>query len=357
MPRILLLSKGLARYVLQFNEQFALAMPKDVEVIACPYAKGGTLWEVDFPALKAAQGPVIYRDFPETEAEFAALKPDLVGIIDYPPPMVRALYYARKHRLPVVIFTEMGAGPPCPPVPLRTRLWHAALAHLTHGQVARSAAATIPFGARRRPNLFAPHSVDTSDFTPRGWPDVPDGRPCRILCVAQYVERKGQDLLAAALSKVKAAGIPFTLRLVGNNDDQTWIREVIAASDIAAETTITGKRLGKELIEEFQQTDVFVLPSRSDNYGVVTQEAAASGLPLLISRYAGSSVNLVKEGQNGHVITPENTACFAARLQEVITHPQRWPAMGAVSRSLAEQYCVRRMGAEVAQWMMSTFLA
>ena len=95
-----------------------------------------------------------------------------------------------------------------------------------------------------------------------------------------------------------------------------------------------------------------VTEGRFDTYGVVTQEAAASGLPMLISRHAGSSINLVKEGQNGHVITPENTACFAARLQELMTHPQRWPAMGAVSRMLAESFCVRRTGAEVAHWML-----
>ena len=49
----------------------------------------------------------------------------------------------------------------------------------------------------------------------------------------------------------------------------------------------------------------FVLPSRYDTYGAVTQEAACYGLALLISRHAGSSV-LVEEGVNGYVIDPED---------------------------------------------------
>ncbi len=352
MPTILLLSKGLARYRHLFTEHFAHALPPEVKVIACPYAKGGTLWEVDFPALKAAKGRVSYCDFPETWAEIAAMKPDLIGIMDYPPPMLRALAYGRRHRLPVVVFTEMGAGPPGQPVALRTRLIHQVMAHFTQGQVAHSPAAMQPFGARGRPLIFAPHSIDTTEFVPRTWPASPTGQPCRILCVAQYVERKGQDLLANALQKIKAGGLPFALRLVGNNADQSWVRRVVAEAGIVQETTITGPVVGAALIEEFQRADIFVLPSRFDTYGVVTQEAAACGLPLLISRHAGSSINLVKEGQNGHVINPGNPACFAARLQEMIANPQRWPAMGAKSRELAETFCVRRTGAEVAQWLM-----
>lgn len=352
MPTILLLSKGLARYRHLFTEHFARALPPEVKVIACPYSKGGTLWEVDFPALKAAGGLVSYRDFPESWAEIAALKPDLIGIMDYPPPMLRALAYGRRHGLPVVVFTEMGAGPPGQPVALRTRLVHNVMAHFTQGQVAHSPAAMQSFGARRRPIVFAPHSIDTTEFVPRKWPASPEERPCRLLCVAQYVERKGQDLLAKALQRVKAGGLTFSLRLVGNNDDQSWVRHVVAEAGIAQETTITGPVVGEALIKEFQNADVFVLPSRFDTYGVVTQEAAACGLPLLISRHAGSSINLVKEGQNGHVINPGNPACFAARLQEMFAHPDRWPAMGAKSRELAEAFCVRRIGPEVAQWML-----
>ncbi len=350
MSTILLLSKGLARYRHLFTEHFAQALPPEVQVIACPYARDGALWEVDFPALKAAAGRMRYRDFPETQAEIAAMKPDLIGIMDYPVPMLRALAYGRRNKVPVVVFTEMGDGSPRQPVALRTRLIHKLMAHFTQGQVAHSPAAIVPFGASRRPVIFAPHSIDTMEFVPRAWSAAP-GEPCRLLCVAQYVERKGQDLLANALQRVKAAGIPFTLRLVGNNADESWVRRVVSEAGIGGQTTITGTRMGADLIAEFQQADVFVLPSRFDTYGVVTEEAAASGLPLLISRHAGSSINLVKEGQNGHVINPDNPACFAARLQDVMTHPQRWPAMGAVSRSLAESFCVRRVGSQVAQWM------
>ena len=352
MSTILLLSKGLARYRHQFTEHFAAALPSDVKVIACPLGPSSSFWEVDFSALKAAKGRVIYRDFPETQAEIAAMKPDLIGIMDFPVPMLRALAYGYQHGIPVIEFTDMGLGPPKQQLALSTRLVHTFMALFTQGQVANTPAAMVPFSARKRPLIFAPHSIDTQEFTPRVWNPSSKDQPCRLLCVAQYIERKGQDLLAAALQKVKAAGLPFSLRLVGNNDDQTWVRQVIQNAGIEAETTITGKLMGADLVDEFQKADVFVLPSRFDTYAVVTQEAAACGLPLLISRHAGSSINLVKEGQNGHVINPENTACFAARLQEVISQPQRWPAMGLVSSAVAESFCVRRMGSEVAHWML-----
>ncbi len=351
MSSVLLLSKGLARYRQNFTTHFAAALPESMQVIACPNDQDGQMWEVDFEALKKETGRVLYRDFPRSVEAIAAHKPGLIGIMEYAPPMLRALWYAKRHHLPVVVFTEMGAGPPGQPVPLRTRLLHGLVACFTHGQVAHSPAAMVPFGACRRPLIFAPHSIDTTEFTPRSWPS--SSAPCRILCVAQYVERKGQDFLAEALQRLKAAGVEFTLRLVGNNADQTWIRHVVSQAGLEAQTTITGPRMGQDLVEEFQQADLFVLPSRFDTYGVVTQEAAASGLPLLISKHAGSSVNLVREGENGAVVDPANIPVFSARLRDLIMQPERWPAMGARSRSLAEAFCVRRIGREVAQWMMA----
>jgi glycosyltransferase involved in cell wall biosynthesis len=72
----------------------------------------------------------------------------------------------------------------------------------------------------------------------------------------------------------------------------------------------------------------------------------------VVSQYAGASVNLVKEGVNGHVIDPHDTASYASVLERLIKTPAAWPAMGEASRRLAEKYCVRKVAAETAGWIM-----
>jgi glycosyltransferase involved in cell wall biosynthesis len=268
--------------------------------------------------------------------------------------MVKALLWAKHRRIPVIVATEIGAGlPQQKEVKLHTRLYHSLMAHLTDGQLACSPSARQPFGAPDRPIHFAPHSIDTTEFT------VPESRfqtePTRtqILTVAQYHPRKGLDLMAKALAPLKEKH-SFQWRIIGILDP-TWLKSVIQESDLQDHTVITGPIQGPDLIQEFQQAHLFVLPSRFDTYGVVTQEAAACGLPLLISQHAGSSHNLVTS-QNGQVITPEDTAAFTAALDHQLTHKELWPAQSLASRQLAETWCVRQSATSTAQWLQAHFL-
>ncbi len=345
---VVLLSKGLARYRHNFTEHFAAALPPDVRVIACPL--GDQYWEVNFPALKAQHGRVEYRNFPRSVAELAAMRPTVLCTMEYPPKMLRPMFWAKRHGIPVVVFSDLGKHPPKQhQIPWRTRLQHQFFARFTDAQVAMAPAAMTSHGARHRPVLFAPHSVDTHDFTYR--PAHPSGK-CVLLYVANYAYHKGHDLLVQALLRIRQQhDVEFELRLVGYSDP-AWLRGIIAQAGLEDVTTITGILQGQALIDEFQRADLFVFPSRGDTYGVVAQEAAASGLPIVISRFAGASYNLVHEGVNGHIIDPHDTSAFAARLGALMTSPARWQAMGTASRTIAERYCVRRTARNVADWLL-----
>jgi glycosyltransferase involved in cell wall biosynthesis len=346
-PRILMLSKGLARYRYTFTEHLAEALADRAEIMACPL--GEDLWEVDFPALKQACGLVRYTNFPHSWAALDALAPDLLCIMEYPPAMLNALAWAKLRRVPVVVSTEVGAGEPVQQdIRLHTKLLHRLMAHFTCGQIAFSPAARTAFGARHRPVLFSPHSIDTTEFTARSWTSISQQK-ITLLTVAQYHPRKGLDLMAAALAPLKELH-DFEWRIIGILDP-SWLQQVIQSHGLEGQSVITGPIQGQQLITEFQKADLFVLPSRFDTYGVVTQEAAACGLPLLISRYAGSSENLVNDGLNGWRIDPHDTTGFTATLNELMSHPDRWSAMGQASRTVAQQWCVRKNAQRAAAWL------
>jgi glycosyltransferase involved in cell wall biosynthesis len=347
-PHIVLLSKGLARYRYELTEHLGTALGDRAVLTAAPL--GDDLWEVDFPALRSMSGRVRYMDFPTSWAELDALNPQLLGIMEYPRPMLRALLWATLRRVPVVVFSEVGRGEPDQETAWRTALLHPVMAHLTCGQVALAPAARLPFGASKRPILFAPHSVDTTQFTAREWPSSPP-ECTTLLTVAQYTPRKGLDLMAAALAVLKTKH-RFTWRIIGVLSPD-WLRSVIKEHQLTEQTVIVGVKQGQALIDEYRAADVFVLPSRFDTYGAVTQEAAASGLPLLISKFAGSSQTLVEEEVNGYVIDPNDQPAFVQRLDQMLSHPEQWPIMGRESRRVAERYCLRVIGAEMAEWLLT----
>lgn len=348
-PRLLLLSRGLARYRLALLDHVARFLPETVQIIAVPF--GGPLWEVDFPVLKAAHKRISFADQPTRGSAVAKFNPTVVCIMEYSPLMLRELIVAKARGLPVIVFTELGNGEPKQTdVKATTRLTHRFFSMFTDGQVALAPSACQPIGAPWRPVCFAPHSIDTHEFSPRSSPRAPNQK-CTLLCVAQYNQRKGQDLLAHALARaIREHKVNFELRLIGVHDDQ-WLNRVLCDANIRDHSVILGVKTGADLLHEYQKADLFVLASRFDTYGVVTQEAAACGLPLIISRFAGSSRNLVEEGKNGHVIDPYDTLAFAEVLANLINSPQRWPALGAYSRLLAERFCVRRIGRDVAEWL------
>src|SRR5262249_15876903 len=92
--------------------------------------------------------------------------------------------------------------------------------------------------------------------------------------------------------------IEANLLLVGREAD---LRELLATVSRAARARIwyTGFQSPDELPKYFSQSDVFVLPSRHDGWGVVINQAFRAGLPIISSDAVGAGLDLVEHGVNG----------------------------------------------------------
>jgi glycosyltransferase involved in cell wall biosynthesis len=76
-----------------------------------------------------------------------------------------------------------------------------------------------------------------------------------------------------------------------------------------------------ELPRYYAAADAFVFPSLEDEWGIVLNEAAASGLPLVASRFAAATAELVEQGINGLVIDPRDSSEIASALTEIMDLP------------------------------------
>jgi glycosyltransferase involved in cell wall biosynthesis len=229
----------------------------------------------------------------------------------------------------------------------KTRWIHVFASWLTVGVIAHTAAALKPVSATWRRNCFIPHTVDIRSLQPG---PGSDGTPVRILMVASFTETKGHDLLMNAVILLVNRGITnFKFRFVGTHDPG-WLISIIEKEGLSAYFDFLGVMKGEALFDEFRYSDAFVLSSRGDTFGVVVHEAAAFGMPLLISKYAGASSVLVEEGKNGFVIDPYDATQFSDRLETLIQRPDLRKAFGKRSRVLAEKFSAHELGGTLVDW-------
>jgi len=168
-------------------------------------------------------------------------------------------------------------------------------------------------GVPARKLALVPWGVHPVEGADRGAPDATavrddeaEPQKLRILFVGSVGLRKGVAYLLAAFERLET---PATLRLVGPVD-RGFVK---ALGGLPEGVEAVGTKTGEALAAEFRAADVFVLPSVEDGYGVVTTEAMAAGLPVIVSANCGSA-DAVREGENGYVVPARDVELLRERL-------------------------------------------
>ena len=144
-----------------------------------------------------------------------------------------------------------------------------------------------------------------------------DGDPIQLLTVASLTRRKAHDVLINSLAPLKS--LPWQARFVGGHDfDPAWaksLQDQVNTLELSQRIHFTGTIDDTQL--EYQQADVFVLPSRFEGYGMVFAEALAAGLPVLAAR-SGAVPDVVPEAA-GLLVAPDDTQALTEALQQILT--------------------------------------
>jgi len=116
--------------------------------------------------------------------------------------------------------------------------------------------------------------------------------PVRLLAVGRFVAKKGFDILLQSLSVLQEAGISYTLKLVGEGEEQAAYEGRVREMKLSG-ITFTGWLQEEALKQAYQWAHLVVVPSITDREGNregipnVIKEAMASGTPVVASRHGG----------------------------------------------------------------------
>lgn len=162
-------------------------------------------------------------------------------------------------------------------------------------------------------------------------------RPRTFLFVGRYIPIKGLDTLIEAYRRYREeASEPWALQCAGTGELAPMLE---GGPGVANLGFVQPDRLPQLMAE----AGAFILPSRREPWGVVVQEAATAGLPVLCSTASGASVHLVQDGYNGFLFEPgdvDHLARLMLRIDEASEEERR--EMGRASHALSRQFTPER---------------
>jgi glycosyltransferase involved in cell wall biosynthesis len=338
------------------------ALPEvQLTVLYAAETVAGRTWRVDphhrAVFLRGARLPgarrLLHHDYPVTPGIARALdaaRPEVVVISGWSTFAAQAaIAWCRLHRVPYVLIVESHDEGPRPG-------WRRKVKGAVVPRVVEGASGTLVTGtlARRsmvargaspeRVRVFA-NTIDVEAFGEQaerlaarrgelreelgaGQDDVV------VLSVARLVREKGLDVLIHAV--VEARDPRFMLVLAGSGPERERLEDL---------ATVRGARLmpigdleWERIVEVYVAADVFALLSEREPWAVVVNEAAACGLPLVLSDRVGAAHDLLRDGENGYLVAAGDVDAAAAALRRLADDPELRAAYGARSRELAQDW-------------------
>ena len=140
-----------------------------------------------------------------------------------------------------------------------------------------------------------------------------------LLYTGRFIALKGLDLLLAAYEKIQnvEGAKDATLLIIGSGPLEKELKEEAARRNLKNARFI-GFKQERELWPYYLASDVYVLPSREDIWGMVINEAMQCSLPVVCSKFAGAAREMVENDKTGYVVDPYDTDGFAQTLEKII---------------------------------------
>lgn len=358
MTRVAFVSPEPTPYRSPLLDRVAAVDGIDLTVIYAASTVAGRTWQVvplhravfldglKLPGMRS----LLRHDYPVTPGIWRALRqarPDCVVVSGWSTYASQAaIGWCRARRVPYLLLVESHDAGPKPGWRRRVketvvpRIVNGAASVLVTGSLARESVLALG-AAPDRIRVFA-NTIDVARFAERA--ALLSGRRAElrgelglsaddvaVLSVARLAPEKGLDLL---LQAARRAGVSAVI--VGEGPERPRLERL--AAELGVDARFAGDRPWESVVEAYAAADVFALLSRHEPWGVVVNEAAACGLPLVLSDRVGAAGDLLRDGENGVLVPAEDVSAAAEAFRRLAAEPELRRRFGARSRELASGF-------------------
>jgi glycosyltransferase involved in cell wall biosynthesis len=175
-----------------------------------------------------------------------------------------------------------------------------------------------------------------------------------FIFVGRLIDFKNLFLFLEAFSKAqKQTKQDWGVIILGDGELKNDLQQFVIEKNI--EKVSFQKGVSWQQVPEYLAlSDVLVLPSYSEPWGLVVNEAMACGLPVLVSDKCGCAIDLVKNGENGFTFAPNNIEELANYLIKFMNiDASLLKKMGDISSKIIEEYSPENVGKEMYEGFVS----
>src|ERR1035441_6959071 len=174
-------------------------------------------------------------------------------------------------------------------------------------------------------------------FLPTKFPEYPeDQRPQTA---------GSQDSSDTALSSSPV--VPWSLVLLGDGPLRSALNSQLSTLNLHSHVLLPGFKQYPDLPVYYGLASAFIHASTTEQWGLVVNEAMASGLPVLVSNRCGCATDLVQAGVNGFTFDPYNEQEMAALMLKVSAFNFPLSDFGSQSQRIISKWGVARFAAGV----------
>jgi glycosyltransferase involved in cell wall biosynthesis len=143
---------------------------------------------------------------------------------------------------------------------------------------------------------------------------IPEGHVV-LITVGRLIKRKALDGLLMALSKLERGDV--RLLITGEGPEEKHLRDLSEGLGLSPRVEFLGAIWGERKFQYLAASDIFVLPSVHEGFGLVFLEAMHCGLPVIASS-TGGQTDFLKDGETGFLVPVGDVDALAERIARLI---------------------------------------
>lgn len=161
-----------------------------------------------------------------------------------------------------------------------------------------------------------------------------------IIAVGQFIYRKGFDVLLKAAREIKH---PMEIYIIGGSPTEEY--KTLAGECSLKNIYFQNFMNPVDLQKYYMASDLFVLPTREDIWGLVINEAAAWGLPIITTKQCVAGKEIIGKYDNGLLVEKEDVSGLAEAIERIYSNEELREDMSLKSLKAAHEYTFEKMAA------------